>query len=112
MPEIGLEPKGIHPYTRRVMAEIGISLDGQQSKGIEEYLARVNFQYFFTVCGHAEQNCPRAFLMSAGKHHHWDFEDPAAFEGTNEAITMKFRTVRNQIDQKIQDWLNEQGIKI
>ena len=27
----GLEPRGIHPYTRQVMAEIGIDLSGQMN---------------------------------------------------------------------------------
>ena len=63
----GLEPKGINPNTIRVMEEIGINLDGQSSKGISEYLGKVHFAYLFTVCGHAEKNCPRIFL-SQGKH--------------------------------------------
>jgi len=108
----GLDPKGINPYTKRVMEEIGMSLEGQRSKGIEEYLAKVNFQYFFTVCGYADQNCPRAFLMSASKHYHWDFEDPAAFAGTDKETMMKFREVRDQIEQKIRDWLAGQSIEV
>jgi arsenate reductase len=106
----GLDPKGINPYTVRVMEEIGISLNNQYSKGVNQYLAKVNFQYFFTVCGHAEQNCPRTFLMSAGRHFHWDFEDPAAVEGTDEEKLAKFREVRDLIGQKVRGWLAEQGI--
>jgi arsenate reductase len=79
----GLEPKGINPYTVRVMDELGISLAGQSSKSVSEYLGKMHFSYLVTVCGHAEKNCPRIFLTQ-GKHIHWDFEDPAAFEGTDE----------------------------
>jgi arsenate reductase len=79
----GLEPKGINPYTVRVMDELGISLAGQSSKSVSEYLGKMHFSYLVTVCGHAEKNCPRIFLTQ-GKHIHWDFEDPAAFEGTEE----------------------------
>lgn len=102
----GLEPKGINPYTIRVMEEIGISLEGQSSKSVTEYLGREHFTYLFTVCGHAEENCPRVFL-SQGIHTHWDFEDPAAFEGSDEEKMSKFREVRDQIDQHIKDWLAE-----
>lgn len=102
----GLEPQGINPYTIRVMEEIGISLDGQWSKSIKEYLAKVHFAYLFTVCGHAEQNCPRIFLTQ-GEHKHWDFEDPAAFEGSEEEKLTKFREIRDQIDQRVQNWLSE-----
>ena len=100
----GLDPKGINPYTIRVMEEIGISLDGQESKSVKQYLGTIHFSYVFTVCGHAEQNCPRVFLTQ-GKHSHWDFEDPAAFEGSDEGKMDKFREVRNQIDAKINEWL-------
>lgn len=34
----GLEPKGIHPYAERVMEELGISLSGQYSKHLREYM--------------------------------------------------------------------------
>ena len=100
----GLEPKGINPHTRRVMDEAGISLDGQRSTSAMEYLGRVNFGYLITVCGHAEENCPRAFL---GVSHrlHWDLEDPAAFVGSESDTIEKFREVRDEIDQRIQDWL-------
>jgi arsenate reductase len=102
----GLDPKGINPYTVRVMEEIGISLDEQSSKSVNEYLGKVHFAYLFTVCGHAEKNCPRIFLTQ-GKYAHWDFEDPAAFEASDEEKLAKFREVRDQIDQRIQEWLAE-----
>ncbi|MBN1994534.1 MAG: arsenate reductase ArsC [Anaerolineae bacterium] len=108
----GLEPKGINPYTVRVMEEIGISLDGQHSKSLKEYLAKVHFQYFFTVCDDAEKNCPQAFLMSAGRHDHWSFEDPAALEGSDEEKLAKFREVRDQIDRRIKEWLAEQDVTV
>ena len=103
----GLEPKDIHHYTIRVMAEIRINLEDQTSKRISEYLGKVHFAYLFTVCGHAEENCPRIF-PTQGQHAHWDFEDPAAFEGSEEAKLAKFREVRDQIDQCIQHWLAEE----
>jgi len=100
----GLYPKGINPYTVRVMEERGISL--------EEYLANSSFNYFFTVCNHAEENCPKAFLMSAGRHYHWDLEDPVAAEGSDEEILMKFREIRDKIEQEVKAWLIEQGLEL
>lgn len=49
---------------------------------------------------------PRVFLTQ-GKHIHWEFEDPAAFEGSEEEKLEKFRQIRDQVDQKIQKWLEE-----
>ncbi|MBN2045173.1 MAG: arsenate reductase ArsC [Anaerolineales bacterium] len=105
----GLEPKEIHPYTIIVMGELGYSLEGQQSKSVRENLGKVHFTYLFTVCSQAEKNCPRTFL-SSGIHTHWDFEDPAAFEGTEEEKLAKFREIRDQIDERIRQWLQEQII--
>src|SRR5207342_1749488 len=41
----GLEPKGIHPLTIRVMNEIGIPLEGHRSKSIDEFLGKVSVRY-------------------------------------------------------------------
>lgn len=103
----GLEPKGIHPLTRQVMAEVGLDLAGQRSKDVTEYLGKVNFGYLITVCSHAEKNCPTTFL-GVGNRLHWSFEDPAAFEGSAHETLAKFRQVRDQIDQRIQEWLARQ----
>ena len=104
----GLDPQGINPFTIRVMDEVGISLEGQGSKSVSDYLGKTHFPYVITVCGHAEANCPRVFLTQ-GKHLHWEFEDPAAFDGSEEEKLEKFRQIRDQVDQKIQDWLEELG---
>jgi arsenate reductase len=108
----GMEPKGINPYTVKVMEEIGLNLEGHRSKDLREYLGHQHFGYFITVCAEAEENCPRSFLMSAGKHFHWFFEDPAAFQGTDAAKLQKFREIRDQIDRRIQEWLVEQRANI
>lgn len=100
----GLEPSVINPFTYKAMEQVGLSLEDQRSKSVGEYLGREHFTYLFTVCSHAEKNCPRTFL-SSGIHTHWDFEDPAAFEGSEEEKLAKFREIRDQIDHKIQEWL-------
>ena len=102
----GLEAKRMNPLTVRVMEEIGVDLSGQWSKGINEYLGKENFQYLITVCHDAEENCPRVW---PGVHTrlHWSFEDPAAFEGTEEEKLAKFRQVRDQIRARVDGWINE-----
>ncbi len=107
----GLEPKDeILPVVRIVMAEIGLNMDGQHAKGVNQYLGKVNFAYTVTVCGGAEEKCPRVFL-SMGKHLFWPFEDPAAVEGSEEEILARVRVIRDQMSAKIQAWLREQGIE-
>jgi arsenate reductase len=107
----GLEPKGINPYTIRVMAERGIPIDDQSSKHLRKYLGRVHFSTVVTVCHNAEKNCPRIWLQ-AQNHLHWSFEDPAAFEGPDDAKLAKFREVRNLMEEKIRAWLFEQDVSL
>ena len=100
----GLEPSVIHPYTRRVMEEVGLDLSEQHSKDLAEYMGKVHFGYLITVCANAEKRCPSVF-PGMGQRLHWPFEDPAAFVGSEEEKLAKFREVRDQVDRRIQEWL-------
>lgn len=106
----GLDPKGMNPLTVKVMSEIGLDISGQASKSVTEYLGKQLIQVLVTVCDHAEKNCPTTW-PGINKKMHWSFEDPAAVVGSEEEKLQKFREVRDQIDQKIQAWLTEQGIE-
>jgi arsenate reductase len=101
----GLEPTEINPYTMRVMQEAGVDMSGQRSKSLQEYMDKVNFGFLITVCSNAERKCP--IFPGMGMRLHWPFEDPAAFEGTDEAKLEKFRQVRDQIEARITAWLDE-----
>lgn len=102
----GLEPKGINPYTRRVLAEVGIDMAGHSSKDLSAYLGKMHFGYLITVCGNAEERCP--VFPGVGLRLHWPFEDPAAYEGNDDEKLAKFREVRDQIEARILAWLEEQ----
>ena len=102
----GLEPQGIHPYTRKVMEEAGISIEGQSSKHVRKYMGKLHFSHLITVCASADEKCPAVF-PGAGARLHWPFDDPAAASGTEEEQLAQFRRVRNQIGQRIKTWLFE-----
>lgn len=104
----GLEPKGLNPFTVKVMNEIGIDVSSQTSKGVETYLGKVLFQYMVTVCDDADKNCPTVW-PGVNNRMHWSFQDPAAVEGTDEEKLAKFREVRDLIEVKIKSWLAEQS---
>jgi arsenate reductase len=106
----GTEPKGINPYTERVMQEVGISLSNQHSKHVKEYMGRIHFGYLITLCHEAEETCPTTF-PGIGQRLHWPFEDPAAFTGSEDEKLAKFREVRDQIEQHIKTWLAEEQDK-
>jgi len=103
----GYEPTDINPFTRQVMAEVGLDLGGQYAKGVKEYLGKINFAYVIIVCDRAEKTCPTAFPSISRQRLFWPFEDPVAFKGTDEEKLAKFREIRDQIDQRIRQWLNE-----
>jgi len=103
----GLEPKGLNPLTVKVMNEVGIDVSCQESKGVDTYLGKLLFQYLITVCDDADKNCPTVW-PGVNKRMHWSFQDPAAFEGTEEDKLAKFREVRDLIEKKIKEWLAEQ----
>ncbi len=104
----GLEPKGLNPFTVKVMHEIGIDVSGQTSKGVETYLGKTLFQHLVTVCDDADKNCPTVW-PGVSNRMHWSFQDPAVAAGTDEEKLAKFREVRDLIEVRIKAWLSEQS---
>jgi arsenate reductase len=104
----GFEAKGIHPLTIRIMEERGISLDGHESKLLNQYLGETHFGITITVCEKAEEQCPT--FPSMGSRLFWPFPDPAAFEGNEEEQMDMFRTVRDSIEAKVLEWLESRKI--
>jgi arsenate reductase len=100
----GLEPRGINPYTRRVLAEVGVDMSDQTSKDLTVYLGRTHFGYLITVCSNAEARCP--IFPGVATRLHWPFDDPAAVEGTDEDKLAAFRRVRDAIEARILAWLD------
>jgi Protein-tyrosine-phosphatase len=105
----GLTPKPINPLTIKVMEEIGFDMSSQYSKPLTIYLGKLHFGYLITVCSNAEDKCP--IFPGMGIRLHWPFDDPAEFEGSEQEKLLKFREVRDQIDQKVHEWALEfQGV--
>jgi arsenate reductase len=100
----GTDPKNISPFTHQVMEEVGISLEGQRSKDVMEYMGKKHFGYLITVCADAEDKCPRIF-PGVGKREHWPIDDPAAVGGRPEEILSAYRRARDEIGRRVQEWL-------
>ncbi len=100
----GIESTGVHPMAIQVMEEIGIDISTHKSKPASSFLNE-HFGYIITVCDDAKEKCP-AFPGIAIRLH-WPFEDPAAASGSEEEKLSVFRKVRDQIKEKIIEWLNE-----
>jgi arsenate reductase len=92
----------------QVMKEIGIDITGNKPKGIREYLGKKHFERVIIVCADAEKKCPTIF--GSAKRTFWPLEDPAKAVGSQEEVLAFCRKVRDQLDERIQDWLKKEGI--
>lgn len=91
----GSRPAGyVHEKSIAVMHEIGIDISSHTSKHLDTFLERP-VDTVITVCGNADQVCPR-FPGQAFKYH-WGFTDPAHAEGSEAEVLDEFRRVRDQI---------------
>jgi len=93
----GIETHGLNAKAVAVMAEAGVDISGQRSKLVSE-LPDIDFEYVVTVCGHADEHCPR--FSGATKVVHVGFDDPprlAASATTDEEALVHYRRVRDEI---------------
>lgn len=104
----GTEPaERLHPLAIQAMAEHGIDISGQRPTSVGEYLGRLPVRHLIIVCDAANEKCPRIFPGMMNRMF-WPFDDPAAFVGSQAATLEKFRTVRDQIETRIKQWLEEE----
>ncbi|NMB55462.1 MAG: arsenate reductase ArsC [Leptolinea sp.] len=99
----GLEPSIVNPLTVKALAQAGIDWSAAKSKGLGEFLGKVHFGYVITVCSRAEERCP--IFPGVSQRLHWPFDDPAAVSGTEEEKLAAFVRVRDEIENKVKDWL-------
>ncbi|MBO8142314.1 MAG: arsenate reductase (thioredoxin) [Firmicutes bacterium] len=95
----GIEAHGIHPMAVRVMAEVGTDISMQTSDVIDPDLLQ-RAACVITLCGHANERCP--VTPPGVKRLHWDLEDPAKAEGSEEERLAVFRKVRDEIRRRIE----------
>lgn len=84
----GIEPKGVNPFTLRVLDQAGLDHEWARSKSVDEFLDQ-SFDYVITVCDEARQVCP----VFPGKKQtvlHWGYEDPAKVQGTDSEKLVAF----------------------
>jgi arsenate reductase len=96
----GSEPRGIHPLSVQVMAEIEIDLSKHRSKSLKEFEGQ-EMDYVVTVCSDSQVACP--FFAGGKEYIHKSFEDPSACTGPEEEKIEQFRVVRNELKK----WLEQ-----
>jgi arsenate reductase len=101
----GLEPGKLNPVVVEVMKEAGIDISQNKTKSVFDFYKQgKSYDYVITVCDESQSGkCP--VFPGAGKRLHWGFDDPASFQGTHNEKLAKTMIVRDQIKQKIEQWL-------
>ena len=98
----GTEPSGyVHPKALQALAEVGIQHHGE-SKNIDD-LPTKEFDAVITVCDDAAENCP--VWLGRGKRAHIGFPDPAKAQGSDKEVMDVFRSVRDDIDERVLSYL-------
>jgi len=101
----GLEPGKLNPFVVRAMLEIGIDISGNPVKGVFDLFkeGRV-FQVVITVCSkEAAERCP--IFPGLAERHHWPFDDPSAFTGSDDEIMTQVRRVRDEIEAAVEEFV-------
>jgi arsenate reductase len=97
----GTRPGPVHPEAIAVLREVGIDIRGHRSKHIDE-VGGLQFDFIITVDGNARESCP--ILFGQGQKLHGDFEDPAAFLGSEEQRLDLFRRVRDKLRSYLREF--------
>lgn len=104
----GFEPTEVHPLTRQVLEERGLDVSGLRAKATLAFLGRVAVRYAIIVCEQTEEQCPHIYPFATNTLY-WAFEDPAASASLGPELQLaKFRRVRDEIDARIQAWLEKE----
>jgi arsenate reductase len=99
---VGTQPVGLNPIAVEVMSEKGIDISGYKSKHIDLFLNK-KFDYVITVCDNAKESCP--IFPGNAEYVHWSLKDPAATEGTKEEKLDVFRKTRDEIHNKVLEFI-------
>ena len=103
----GLEPGKLNPVVVEVMKEVGIDISQNKTKSVFGFFKQGKaYDYVVTVCDESQAGaCPIFPATAVTKRLHWGFDDPSSFQGSWEEKLKQTRKVRDQIKEKIKEWL-------
>jgi arsenate reductase len=103
----GLEPGKLNPFVVRALQEEGIDISGKKTQDVFAlFKAGKTYRYVVTVCSReAAERCP--IFPGRSEKLHWPFPDPSTFTGSDEQVMTAVRTVRDEIREKVRDFVAE-----
>jgi arsenate reductase (thioredoxin) len=102
----GIEPGLLNPYVVRALEEDGIDISGKKTQSVFElFKAGRKYRYVVAVCSReAEERCP--IFPGPSERLHWPFDDPSTFTGGDEEIMARVRAVRDEIREKVREFVD------
>ena len=94
----GSRPTHVNPRAIEALREIGIGASGQHSKSVDS-IPPGAVDHVITLCAEGEQDCPA--YSGDVRRLYWPMPDPDAVEGSEEEITAAFRSVRDDLAERI-----------
>src|SRR5664279_2875686 len=103
----GIEKGKLNPYVVRAMKEVGIDISNNETKEVFDLFRQGKLYHaVITVCEkEAAERCP--IFPGMVKRIAWSFPDPSKFTGTEEEILTKVRKVRDEIKEKVIQFIEE-----
>jgi ArsR family transcriptional regulator len=98
----GVTPTTLHPLAVQAMAEVGIDIGYQRSKGLEGL--EVQPDIVVTVCDLAREQCPTELQRLPFLH--WSITDPVKAKGQETERLEVFRNVRDYLRVRVQGLLS------
>ena len=105
----GIEKGKLNPFVIRAMQDVGIDISKNETKEVFDLFRQGRlYQAVITVCEkEAAERCP--IFPGMVKRIAWSFPDPSKFTGTEEEILTKVRKVRDEIKEKVIQFIAEAG---
>lgn len=94
----GSRPTHVNPRAIEALREIGIDASGQHSKSVDS-IPPDAADHLITLCAEGEQDCP--VYLGDVRRLYWPLPDPDAAEGSEEEIMAAFRSVRDDLAERI-----------
>ena len=103
----GIEKGKLNPLVVRAMNEVGIDISKNGTQEVFDLFKQgKSYQAVITVCEQeAAERCP--IFPGSVKRIAWSFPDPSKFTGTDEEMLAKVRLVRDEIKEKVMEFIAE-----
>ncbi len=94
----GSRPTHVNPRAVEALREIGIDASKQHSKSVDSVPPGA-VDHVITLCPEGEEDCP--YYPGEVRRLYWPLPDPDAADGSEEEIMAVFRSVRDELAERI-----------